>query len=103
MNLSFLWYVLIGALLGNGMPHFIWGRSNVIARSPWGRKSRPAVNTNWGLFNFIAATLLSGWKMANGKVETRSLIAILAGFWLMVAMFGVNIKEFVNDSPDNAA
>src|SRR5579872_5550311 len=96
MSFYLLWYFLIGALLGNGFPHFIWGVSNTVARSPFGQKSKPIVNICWGMTNFIIATLLSLWQINERTVTSGSLIALLMGFWLMVVMFGLRIKNFLN-------
>lgn len=82
--------------LGNGMPHFIWGVSKVIARSPFGQKSKPHVNFRWGMANFIAAALLSFWQILANNFSGGSLLALLIGFWLMAAMFGFRIKQFIN-------
>jgi hypothetical protein len=97
MNLSLIWYFLIGALLGNGFPHFIWGVSKTIARSPFGQKSKPIVSLRWGLSNFIVATILSIWQVSQNTVTRVSIIALLIGFWLMVAQFGFGIKRFLNE------
>jgi len=95
MSLNLIWYLLIGLLLGNGMPHFIWGISKVIARSPFAQKSRPIVNIRWGLANFIAATLLSFWQIYKNTFTGSALTMVLIGFWLMVTMFGFGIKRFL--------
>jgi hypothetical protein len=95
MHLYDVWYFLIGAFLGNGMPHFIWGVSKVTARSPFAQKSKPIVNIRWGLFNFIAATLLTFWQMYENNFSPFALFTLLLGFWLMVAMFGFGINRFI--------
>jgi hypothetical protein len=95
MQWTFLWYFLIGAFLGNGMPHFIWGVSRVVAKSPFAQKSKPIVNLRWGMANFIAASLLAIWQIAENSFSSGALLALLIGFWLMVAMFGFGIKRFV--------
>ncbi len=96
MHLYFIWYFLIGGLLGNGMPHFIWGLSDTIARSPFGKQTKPKINLSWGLSNFIAATLLSLWQINDKTFTGSALIMLLIGFWLMVAQFGFGIKRFLN-------
>ncbi len=90
------WFFIIGALLGNGMPHFIWGISKVVARSPFGQKSRPFVNVRWGLANFIVATLLALWRVKSAPLSHSDVLALLVGFWLAVAQFGFGIKRFLN-------
>ena len=96
MHLYYLWYFFIGAFLANGMPHFIWGVSKVVAKSPFAQKSKPAVNFRWGLANFIAATLLALWQISARQESGAAIIALLIGFWLTVAMFGFGIKSFLH-------
>jgi len=96
MHLYYIWYFLIGGFLGNGMPHFIWGVSKTIARSPFAQKSKPIINFRWGLANFIAATALSFWQIAANNISGGAIIVLLIGFWLMVAQFGFGIKRFLN-------
>jgi hypothetical protein len=96
MHLYYIWYFLIGGFLGNGMPHFIWGVSKTIARSPFAQKSKPIVNFSWGLANFIAATVLSFWQISVSNVSGSAIVALLIGFWLMIGQFGFGIKRFIN-------
>jgi hypothetical protein len=97
MHAYYIWYFVIGGLLGNGFPHFIWGLSKTIARTPFGQKSKPIVSLRWGLSNFIVATLLSFWQISQHTVTGASMIILLIGFWLMVAQFGFGIKRFLNE------
>jgi hypothetical protein len=97
MDLSFIAYFVIGMLLGNGMPHFVFGRAKKIFRSPFGQKSKPKVNVMWGLANFFAATIISIWEIFQSNFNSISLIFLLAGFWLTVLMFGFSIKRFLNE------
>lgn len=76
------------------MPHFIWGISKTVARTPFAQKSPPLVSLRWGLANFIAATILSLWQMTQNTFSQGSLIALILGFWLMVLQFGFGIKRF---------
>jgi len=96
MHLYYIWYFLIGGFLANGMPHFIWGVSKTIARSPFAQKSKPIVNIRWGLANFIAATVLSFWQISVNNISGGAIIALLIGFWIMVGQFGFGIKQFIN-------
>ena len=96
MKTSLVWYFVIGNLLANGMPHFIWGRSGVVARSQFGEQTASSLNLAWGLANFVAGTGLVIWRMRK-EVPTRgSMIALLLGFWSTVGMFGVAIRRFVD-------
>ena len=96
MYLYYFWYFLIGGFLANGMPHFIWGVSKTVARSPFAQKSRPIVNIRWGLANFIAATVLSLWQIYMNNISGGAIIVLLIGFWIMTATFGFGIKQFLN-------
>lgn len=100
MNAASLWYLLIGFLLGNGMPHFAFGAAGKIFRTPFGRQSSPRRNVGWGLFNFLLASLLAWWRLDAAAPQPRDLGWLLAGFWLAVLMFGVGIKQFLNDKEE---
>src|SRR4029077_11043917 len=58
LDISSIGFFLAGFFLGNGMPHFIFGRAGKIFRSPFGQKSKPRVNVLWGLANFLLATVI---------------------------------------------
>ncbi len=96
IHLYYIWYFLIGGFLANGMPHFIWGISKTITRSPFAQKSKPIFNISWGLANFIAATALSLWQISANNISGGAIIALLVGFWVMAATFGLGIKRFLN-------
>ena len=61
IHLYYIWYFLIGGFLANGMPHFIWGVSKTIARSPFGQKTKPIIALLIG-FWFMTATFGFGIK-----------------------------------------
>jgi ABC-type multidrug transport system permease subunit len=96
MHLYYIWYFLIGAFLCNGIPHFIWGVSNVVARSPFAEKSKPIINLRWGIANFIIAVLLSFWQITANNFSGGALIALLIGFGCMLTAFGFGIKRFIH-------
>src|SRR5208337_2994166 len=96
-QLFLIWYFIIGGLLGNGVPHFVFGAAGKIFRSPFGQKSKPGVNVLWGLSNFLLATIISIGLIAFNLYGGYSLIALLVGFWLMMLMFGTRIKKFLNE------
>lgn len=100
MNSASLWYLFIGFLLGNGMPHFAFGVAGKIFRTPFGRRSSPRRNVGWGLFNFLLASLLVWWRLDLVAPEPRDLYFLLVGFWLAVLMFGFGIKQFLNDNEE---
>jgi len=94
-----IWYFIIGFLLGNGVPHFVFGVAEKIFRSPFGQKSPPRTNIIWGLSNFIAATIISIGLSVLNLYSNYALVALLVGFWLTMLMFGTGIKRFLNE-PD---
>lgn len=96
LELYWIWYLIIGFLLGNGVPHFIFGVAGKVFRSPFGQKSKPKVNIAWGLTNFILATIIATALMALGLYDVYSLAVLLVGFWLVMLMFGTGIKRFLS-------
>jgi len=92
-----LWYLLIGFLLSNGMPHFLFGSAGKIFRTPFGRESSPRMNVSWGLFNFILATVLVWWRVSAQSPEKSDLVFLLVGFWLVMIMFGISLRKFISD------
>lgn len=95
MNANLFWFFLIGALFANGMPHFTWGISGVIAKSPFAQKSKPIVNIRWGFANISVATLLLIWLGYSNTLYLTDVLAFLIGFWLVIAMFFFGIKRFI--------
>jgi cobalamin biosynthesis protein CobD/CbiB len=95
--LFLIWYFIIGGLLGNGVPHFVFGAAGKIFRSPFGQKSKPKVNILWGLSNFVLATIIVAGLIYLNLYNSYSLIALLLGFWLMMLMFGLRIKKFLGE------
>lgn len=98
MDLQFflIWYFVLGFLLGNGVPHFVFGAAGKIFRSPFGQKSPPRTNILWGLSNFVAATIVVAGLIALNLYSSYALIVMLAGFWLTMLMFGTGIKRFLS-------
>lgn len=92
-----LWYLLIGFLLGNGMPHFLFGSAGKIFRTPFGKNSSPRMNVSWGLCNFILATALVWWRVSVQPPEAFDLSLLLIGFWLVVIMFGLSLRRFISN------
>jgi hypothetical protein len=96
-ELFLVWYFIIGFLLGNGVPHFIFGAAGKVFRSPFGQRSKPKVNVLWGLSNFVLATIISIGLMILKFYSSYSLIVLLLGFWLAMLQFGYGIKRFLNE------
>jgi hypothetical protein len=97
IQLFLVWYFVIGFLLANGVPHFTFGAAGKIFRSPFGQKSSPKTNVIWGLSNFIAASIIGFLLGALNLFSYYALPALLIGFWLMMLMFGIRIKMFLNE------
>jgi hypothetical protein len=95
--LATLWFVLIGFLLANGVPHFVAGAAKKIFRTPFGHYSSPRINFGWGLANFIVATLLVVWRITATAPHKGEWLALLAGFWLAVLMFGLTAKSYYDE------
>jgi hypothetical protein len=82
--LSYIAWFLGGALLANGVPHFVAGVSGSRFQSPFARppgvgESSPTVNVLWGLLNL---TLGYGFLSGIGEFETGltgSALAALLG------------------------
>lgn len=98
MIYSSLWYLFIGFLLGNGMPHFIFGVAGKIFRTPFGKQSSSKRNIVWGLCNFILASVFTWWRLSVEPPVALDLILLLVGFWVVVLMFGTSIKSFLSDT-----
>ena len=88
---------MMGFLLANGVPHFIFGRAGKLFRSPFGQRSPPRVNVIWGSANFAMATFIGLALAYLGYYDAYSVAFLLFGFWLMVLWFGVSIRRFLNE------
>ena len=97
LGLYVIWYLAMGFLLGNGVPHFVFGAAGRVFRSPFGQRSSPRTNVIWGLSNFLAATVIAAGLVVLHLYSGYGLAALLAGFWLTMLMFGTRIKKFLND------
>lgn len=97
LELFLIWYFIIGFLLANGIPHFVFGAAGKIFRSPFGQRSKPRVNILWGLSNFVLATIIAIGLVTLNLYSVYALPAMLLGFWLVILMFGLGIKRFLNE------
>lgn len=97
LQLFLIWYFVVGFLLGNGVPHFVFGAAGEIFRSPFGQESPPRTNVIWGLSNLVLASIISASLAALNLYSNYGLVALLIGFWLMMLMFGTGIKRFLNE------
>jgi hypothetical protein len=89
--LVYLAYFVAGALLANGMPHFVNGISGTKFQSPFASppgvgESSPVVNVIWGVVNFIIGVLLT-FGVGNFKIGLTLVgLAVGLGFILMAIM-----------------
>jgi cobalamin biosynthesis protein CobD/CbiB len=97
LDLYDVWYFVMGFLMANGVPHFVFGRAGKIFRSPFGQRSPPKTNVAWGAANFALATVIGLALAYLGLYDSYSIVLLLLGFWLMVLNFGLSIKRFLND------
>jgi len=97
LDLFVAWYLIIGFLLGNGVPHFVFGAAGKVFRSPFGQRSSPKMNVLWGVSNFAGATIIAIALDILGLYDSYALVGMLTGFWLVMLMFGVRIKMFLNE------
>jgi len=97
-------YFFGGALLANGVPHFVAGVSgrrfpSPFAKPPFRGLSSPAVNVLWGLFNLAAAY---GLLVVVGGLEPRqvSQVAVAAaGFGLASLGMARSLGRLQGDAP----
>lgn len=97
LGLYQVWYVIAGFLMGNGVPHFVFGRAGKVFRSPFGQRSSPRTNVSWGIANFVLATVSVGLLALLDLFSRVSLGFLLLGFWLAMLLFGFRIGRFLND------
>ncbi len=98
LQLFLIWYFILGFLLGNGVPHFVFGAAGKIFRSPFGQRSSPKTNILWGLSNFVVASIIVAGLIVLNLYSSYALIAMLIGFWLTMLMFGTRIRRFMNET-----
>ncbi|HEV2561006.1 MAG TPA: hypothetical protein VGT78_02590 [Rhizomicrobium sp.] len=75
MPLAYLLHFLAGAILANGVPHFVHGISGEKFQSPFAHPpgkglSSPLVNVLWGFGNLVAGTaLLMAYAGPRGLID----------------------------------
>ena len=97
LELFLIWYFIMGGLLGNGVPHFVFGAAKKTFRSPFGQRSKPKVNVLWGLSNFVLATIIALGLVMLNLYNGYALFAMLLGFWIIMLAFGLGIKNYLNE------
>ena len=93
-QLFLIWDFIIGLLLGNGVPHFIFGAAGKIFRSPFGKKSKPKVNVFWGLSNFVLATIISAGVLVFQSIQRLFAYRLTAG----ILVDGVDVRSRLRNS-----
>lgn len=91
------WFILLGFLFSNGMPHFLFGVAGKKFRSPLGANSAPGVNVGWGLINFVAGTGVAWWRVGLASPTLVDAANFLVAYWVVVAMFGLFMDHFRGD------
>jgi drug/metabolite transporter superfamily protein YnfA len=76
MWLAWLGYFFTGAVLVNGVPHFVKGITGARHMSPFGRDSSAVVNVLWGAANFVVGALLLRW--IDSATEAAAILRIVA-------------------------
>jgi hypothetical protein len=51
----------------------------------------------WGLSNLLLATIIVAGLIILNLYDSYSLLAMLLGFWLMMLMFGLGIRRYLNE------
>jgi hypothetical protein len=97
------WYVyllelLAGALLANGVPHFVQGVSGAPFQSPFAKppgigESSPLSNVLWGLANLLAGALLLHCYWPAG---TAGWTALGAGILLLSVQLSLHFGKVRN-------
>ena len=80
-------YFFSGAILANGVPHFVKGIVGEIHQSPFGKRSHPVVNVLWGAANFLGGSVLLAWAWDRVEAGTGEWVALgLGGIILAVSL-----------------
>jgi VanZ family protein len=86
--------ILAGALLVNGVPHFVMGAAGRRWRTPFGQHSSARRNLWWGLGNIVVGFALALVVSLALGVDRLSFVWFSVGALVMVVMFGVGAKRF---------
>lgn len=94
MTWFWLYWVPVGFLLLNGMPHFLAGCAGVPLKSPFGHPSRPRTNVAWGGANLVVATGIVVVHLFLDSPSRQDLIGLLVGAAVAAIHFGTRAKTF---------
>ena len=88
-------YFLAGALLTNGIPHFVSGVMGRPFQTPFAKPSGEGLSTSttnvvWGFFNFAAGYLLTGKVGSCDWHATDNVVALGAG-GLLIGVFSARV------------
>ncbi len=91
---AYLAYLFAGALLANGVPHFVEGIAGRRFQSPFASppgvgESSPVINVIWGLANFAAGYALIAGVGDFAFGLTRSALMVFAGALIAAPLLAV--------------
>ena len=89
---------LSGALLANGVPHFVQGVSGNPFQSPFAKppgvgESSPLSNVLWGFANLVAGALLLHFFWPAGELAAAGWCAVGAGTLLLAVQASVHFGK----------
>lgn len=97
------WYFYVleflgGALLANGVPHFVQGVSGAPFQSPFASppgigESSPLSNVLWGFGNLVGGGLLLHFFWPQGQGDVAGWIAVGAGALLMSVQLSLHFGK----------
>jgi hypothetical protein len=97
------WYFYLlqffsGALLGNGVPHFIQGISGNPFQSPFGSppgvgESSPLSNVLWGFGNLLAGVLLLHFFWPQGDAAVYGWMGVGTGILLIAVQLSIHMGK----------
>lgn len=93
-------YFLAGALVANGVPHFVKGITGEEYQTPFGRPSTAVVNVVWGSFNFLIAWAL--WHYAGLHRDLAHTVRYEMVFGLGLVLASVMFAYYWSKTPTKA-
>lgn len=97
------WYFYLleflgGALLANGIPHFVQGISGNRFQSPFAKppgvgESSPVVNVVWGFGNLVAGVLLLHFFWPQGEFAVGGCVSVGAGALLLSILMAIHFGK----------
>lgn len=85
----YIYSLLAGLLLANGVPHFVAGISGKKHMTPFGRPSSATVNVIWGWLNLVIGMLLL--HLAHPRAHELRSFAFVAVGALITGIFSATL------------